>query len=129
MKFVRKIMIIAFVLSLSFSFISLAYTRTRNEGMLAIRQTETEAKYGYQNGDGTIAVNEWRQVWGYWYYFDENGNSKQNTWAEIDGKWYYFDHWSRMLHDTTTPDGYYVGSDGEWTEGATEATEPSGPAQ
>lgn len=58
--------------------------------------------------------NQWKQVWDNWYYFGEDEKSKYNTWAEIDGKWYYFDSFSRMLHDTSTPDGYTVGSDGAW---------------
>lgn len=39
-----------------------------------------------------------------------------NTWKEIDGKQYYFGSDGYMLHDTVTPDGYTVGSDGAWID-------------
>lgn len=130
MKLVKKILIASLILSLSFTFVSLAYIR--NEGMVAINQTDSEARYGYRYSDGTIAMNEWKQAWECWYYFDENGNTLQNTWAEIDEKWYYFDQWSIMSHDTITPDGYSVGADGTWVESGnanlTDEAEASGPA-
>lgn len=66
-------------------------------------------------------TNQWKQMGDYWYYFGENGKSIQSAWKEIDGKWYYFDEYSIMLHDTTTPDGYYVGSDGVWVQDETAA--------
>lgn len=69
-----------------------------------------------ENGMPECLINQWKQVGDNWYYLDEEGISKQNTWAEINGKWYYFDEYSIMLHDTTTPDGYYVGSDGAWVQ-------------
>lgn len=86
------------------------------EGMGKIGGDNNSAILRYTYDDDSYAVNEWKQVWDNWYYFGEDGISKQNTWAEIDGKWYYFDEWSRMLHDTTTPDGYYVGPDGAWVK-------------
>ena len=33
---------------------------------------------------------------------------------DTDGKWYYFNLAAYMVADDTTPDGYYVGSDGVW---------------
>lgn len=89
--------------------------------MLKIKGDDSSAVLCYLNADGTRIKDQWKQVWDNWYYFDEEGVSKQNTWAEIDGKWYYFDQWSIMLHDTTTPDGYYVGSDGAWVQEETAA--------
>ena len=73
-----------------------------------------ERVYKYVYEDYHFAKNEWKYIADEWYYFGEDNKSLQNTWAEIDGKWYYFDQWSIMLHDTTTPDGYYVGTDGVW---------------
>lgn len=108
---IKKIFALVIMLSCLFSFNSLA-----KEGMATVRGDDNSAVLAFINEDGTYAINQWKQAWENWYYFDEDGYSKQNTWAEIDSKWYYFDEWSRMLHDTTTPDGYYVGSDGAWVE-------------
>ena len=114
MEHIKKVISVSIILSLYMSFLAYA-----NEGMVVstpIERNEIEQVYYYRNVDYSCAKNEWKQVWDNWYYFGEDGKSIQNTWAEIDGKWYYFDQWSIMLHDTTTPDGYYVGSDGAWVQ-------------
>lgn len=86
------------------------------EGLGAVpsRSSDNEKVWKYYGEDNNKLTNAWKYVRDRWYYFDEDGYSKQNTWAEIDGKWYYFDQWSVMLHDTTTPDGHTVGTDGVW---------------
>lgn len=69
------------------------------------------------NEDALPRKNEWFCYDdGTWVYLDGEGYTLQSTWAEIDGKWYYFDEYCYMLADTTTPDGYYVGSDGAWVQ-------------
>lgn len=36
-------------------------------------------------------------------------------WQQIGDKWYYFDQSDgAMLADTTSPDGYQLGTDGAW---------------
>ncbi len=112
MRKIRQTLIVAFLISLYTSFVAFGLP----EGMAAIGNDVNSETYRYVYEDRTYAVNTWKQMWDNWYYFGEDGRSKQNTWAEIDGKWYYFDEWSRMLHDTTTPDGYTVGSDGAWVK-------------
>lgn len=113
MKNINKILIVSMLFVLCASF-----TVFGKEGMVATVTGlgGTSEAYCYKNEDDTLTKNEWKQVWDSWYYFGEDGVSKQKTWAEIDGKWYYFDSFSRMLHDTTTPDGYTVGSDGAWVK-------------
>lgn len=71
-------------------------------------------RWSYQESDGEYVQDGWKQIEGEWFYFDKDGWTTPNTWLEIGGKWYYFDILSIMLHDTTTPDGYQVGSDGAW---------------
>ena len=67
----------------------------------------------------TSFAGQWQQGnTGYWYQNDD-GSYPANQWMEIDGKHYYFDSNGYMLHDTTTPDGYQVGSDGSWIEETT----------
>lgn len=119
MKRKRTLKIITLVLLLSLFSVFTAFAK---EGMLPSASSDTEQAYKYLNADNTLAINQWKYVWDNWYYFGEDGKSKQNTWAEIDGNWYYFDQWSIMQHDATTPDGYYVGSDGAFVEQA-KATE------
>jgi len=55
-----------------------------------------------------------------WWYTHEDGSYTMNDWEQIEGKYYYFDGNGYMLHDTVTPDGYYVGSDGVWVDQKTD---------
>ena len=61
-------------------------------------------------------AGEWNQNETGWWYDNGDGTYPLNTWKEINGKQYYFDGNGYMLHDTTTPDGYQVGSDGAWIQ-------------
>ncbi|MFR4578325.1 MAG: hypothetical protein ACLT76_00480 [Clostridium fessum] len=62
------------------------------------------AGYKYRNSDGSYVTNNWRQISGVWYFFDENAYCKTNTWVFWNGKWYYLDVNGAMLVMTTTPD-------------------------
>lgn len=110
------------VLSLVFAILIPCTVYGARERMSSLDYTSQKQVWIYYTGEedeqgySIRLTNQWKQVWDNWYYFDEEGVSKQNTWAEINGKWYYFDEYSIMLHDTTTPDGYYVGSDGAWVQ-------------
>lgn len=57
-------------------------------------------------------TNNWQQIGGVWYFFDENAYCKTNTWVFWNEKWYYLDVNGAMLVNTTTPDGKQVGEDG-----------------
>jgi hypothetical protein len=80
-------------------------------------------------GVGSIGASaEWRRnsdnTWSYdnvsngwfkdnqnWYFF--KNNVMQTGWLkDNDGSWYYLSSNGEMLHDTTTPDGFKVGSNG-----------------
>lgn len=50
-----------------------------------------------------------------WKYRLSDGSYVTNAWKEVDGKWYYFNEDALMVTNQTTPDGYYVGADGVWT--------------
>jgi hypothetical protein len=61
-------------------------------------------------------AGEWKQDNAGWWYQNDDGSYPSSSWKEVDGKQYYFDQSGYMLHDTTTPDGYQVGSDGVWLQ-------------
>lgn len=72
----------------------------------------------YANGSttSTQSTGQWVQNAIGWWYDNGDGTYPSNTWKEINGKQYYFDGNGYMLHDTITPDGFQVGSDGAWVQ-------------
>lgn len=69
----------------------------------------------YRNADQSYTVNNWQFIDNRWYFFDETGYMKTG-WIPWNSKWYYCGADGAMLANTTTPDGYYVGSDGAWIQ-------------
>lgn len=118
MKNTFKLLIISLLLCLNVSFISYANT----EGLSPSGGNQSGITWKYftgeedNNGYPIYLKNEWMQFEKGWCYFNDEGLTQPCTWLEINGKWYYFDESSIMLHDTTTPDGYTVGSDGAWIQ-------------
>lgn len=54
----------------------------------------------------------WEYEYGEWYYYDDySGYYLSNQWVGN----YYLGSDGTMMTNAWTPDGYYVGSDGEWT--------------
>ncbi len=72
----------------------------------------------YANGTSNVTseAEGWQKDSNGWWYRNADGSYPVSTWKEIYGKQYYFDGNGYMLHDTTTPDGYLVGSDGAWVQ-------------
>ena len=77
--------------------------------------------------DGRMLTGWFLDADGRWYYlwpYSDNCLGHMVTgWQQIDGKWYYFNTVSdgtrgAMYINTTTPDGYRVGADGAWLQGA-----------
>lgn len=88
-------------------------------------------KWYYLNASGAMQTG-WQLINGKWYYLESSGAMHKSWlkdgndwyychyldgymmtgWIRIGGKWYYQDNSGRMLANTTTPDGYHVGSDG-----------------
>lgn len=52
----------------------------------------------------------------YWFYWDEDQNKDVTGWKEIDGKWYFFYSDGILATNNWVDGGYYVNSNGEWTE-------------
>jgi len=53
-----------------------------------------------------------------WWYKNDDGSYPRSTWFTFatTGKQYYFNNEGYLLVNTTTPDGYKVGSDGAYLE-------------
>jgi len=56
----------------------------------------------------------WEKVDDQWYYNDANGIMKTG-WIQDSGNWYFLNNDGAMAHDTTVG-GYYLGSNGAWTQ-------------
>ena len=61
------------------------------------------------NSSGAMQTG-WRQIGGNWYFFNSNGAMITSSWIGD----YYLSSDGHMATNTTTPDGYQVGSDGRW---------------
>lgn len=64
----------------------------------------------------TAATGKWVEDGIGWWYDNGDGTYPVNTWKVINNVYYYFGADGYMLHDTTTPDGYNVDSNGAWIE-------------
>ena len=92
------------------------------EGELENGWKQVDGDWYYLNPqhDGNFGkmLTGWQFVDGNWYLLNSNHNGNYGAmltgWQEVDGKWYFMDNSGKMLSDTRTPDGYYVGSDGHW---------------
>lgn len=80
-------------------------------------RTYSEGKK-YQKEDGNYVTDQWHQIMGGWYRFDQNGFSLTG-WQQIEAKWYYFDGEGMMQTGWLELDGsrYYLESDGSMAVG------------
>lgn len=69
----------------------------------------------YCNADKSYTTNNWQYIGNQWYFFDESGYMVTG-WVNWNSNWYYCGDNGAMLTNATTPDGYYVGSDGAWIQ-------------
>ena len=66
----------------------------------------------YLKDSGSMATG-WVKDSGSWYYLNNSG-SMATGWVKDSGSWYYLASSGKMLHNTYTPDGYYVDGSGAW---------------
>ena len=66
----------------------------------------------------TAFAGSWEEDANGWWYKNDDGSYPRSTWFTYPttGKQYYFNENGYLLIDTTTPDGYKVGSDGAYLE-------------
>ena len=76
--------------------------------------TETETSIENKKPDLNQRYTGWLEESGGWRYYKGDGTYQVDGWVEdIDHRWYYFDENGFMMKDTMTPDGFYVGPNGE----------------
>ncbi len=83
-----------------------------NSGAMATGWVKDSGTWYYLNNSGSMATG-WVKDSGSWYYLKDSG-AMATGWVKDGGQWYYLDSTGKMLHNTYTPDGYYVDSSGAW---------------
>lgn len=83
-----------------------------DSGVMQTGWKQIDGSWYYFKGSGEIATG-WLQVTSGspWYYLKSDGKMVTG-WMQIGNKWYCFKSNGEMYANTTTPDGYQVGSDG-----------------
>lgn len=72
---------------------------------------ENSGFWYYANPGDHLAVAQWQEIEGKWYFFNTQG-VMVTGWVEWNKKRYYCSQDGAMLTDSVTPDGYRVGTDG-----------------
>lgn len=81
-------------------------------GVNAYWKQDSNNHWNYTNENGAN-VTGWNKIDGKWYYFNQN-EVMQTGWINYSGNWYYCWGDGSMATDTTI-DGYYLSSNGAWT--------------
>ena len=84
----------------------------KDSGSMATGWLKDGGSWYYLNNSGSMATG-WVKDSGSWYYLKDSG-AMATGWVKDGGQWYYLDSTGKMLHNTYTPDGYYVGNSGAW---------------
>lgn len=84
--------------------------QTTNEGVKFLKK------------DGNYVMNDWHYIWGFWYYFNENG-FRATGWNVVNGRWYYMNEKGEMQTGWLDYNGswYYLAPSGEMMVGWAEA--------
>ena len=84
----------------------------KDSGSMATGWIKDSGSWYYLNNSGAMATG-WVKDSGSWYYLKDSG-SMATGWVKDGGSWYYLASTGKMLHNTYTPDGYYVDASGAW---------------
>ena len=91
------------------------YNESQSQASQRGKWQHNNTGWWYTLADGSYVTSSWRQINGEWYYFNADGYMLVG-WQQIGGNWYYMDlNSGKMLSNTTTPDGYYVGISGAYS--------------
>ena len=86
-------------------------------------RTPSDGRLYHLDADG-VMDSGWLLKDGTWYFLTTEHNgffgaALENTWAWVDGYCYYFGADGKMAASCTTPDGFTVNGEGQWTENGT----------
>ena len=84
----------------------------KDSGSMATGWIKDSGSWYYLKDSGSMATG-WIKDSGSWYYLKDSG-SMATGWVKDSGSWYYLASSGKMLHNTYTPDGYYVDASGAW---------------
>ena len=84
----------------------------KDSGAMATGWMKDSGSWYYLNNSGSMATG-WVKDSGSWYYLKDSG-AMATGWVKDGSQWYYLDSTGKMLHNTYTPDGYYVDASGAW---------------
>ena len=84
----------------------------KDSGAMVTGWIKDSGSWYYLNNSGAMATG-WVKDSGSWYYLKDSG-SMATGWVKDGGSWYYLASTGKMLHNTYTPDGYYVDASGAW---------------
>ena len=84
----------------------------KDSGAMATGWIKDSGSWYYLNNSGAMATG-WVKDSGSWYYLKDSG-TMATGWVKDSGSWYYLASSGKMLHNTYTPDGYYVDASGAW---------------
>jgi surface protein C len=89
-------------------------------GKMAVNEWfQYNGQWYFTKADGIMANNEWVQspYSGQWYFMNNGGAMAQNQWLEYKGQWYYLGSDGAMVTNKTV-DGYYLNASGVWSDNA-----------
>lgn len=69
-------------------------------------------QWRYEEEDGSYTVNNWQEIDGKWYHFDENGYLDVG-WKFLDNTWYYMEKSGEMVTNRSL-DGGHMDASGAW---------------
>ena len=80
--------------------------------------SKKDGQWLYQLEDGSHIVNEWKQINGTWYHFDNSG-LMQTGWIKENGTWYYLNDSGAMQTGWVKENGiwYYLNQSGSMETG------------
>ena len=84
----------------------------KDSGAMATGWVDYNGTWYYLKDSGAMATG-WVNYNGTWYYLNNSG-AMATGWVKDGGQWYYLASSGKMLHNTYTPDGYYVDASGAW---------------
>ena len=84
----------------------------KDSGAMATGWVKDGSSWYYLKDSGAMATG-WVNYNGTWYYLNNSG-AMATGWVKDGDQWYYLASSGKMLHNTYTPDGYYVDASGAW---------------